>query len=172
LLRDILSLIERNIIQNPGRPAIISSTFETDGNIGIKILHPDHDDITKAITSPYKKNDTSVVVQLLFGKFSILFTGDLSAHGWKWLKARNSNLCSNILKYPHHGAWFKNVPDLIDEINPQYVILSYGKPSEKKYKLPAPETINYLKTKKIKTFSTKSSHQKFVITLKSIRHIK
>lgn len=171
LLREILSLINRNIVQNPGKPALMSSTFDTNENITIKILHPDHDDITKAIACSHRKNDASVVVQLLFGKFSILFTGDLSAHGWKWLKARNLNLSSDILKYPHHGAWFKDIPDLIDNINPQYVILSYGESSEKRYSLPAPVTINYLKTKKIKTFSTKSSHQEFAITLRSIKHI-
>jgi len=170
LLRDICSLMEQNIVKNSGKPATILSTINSVEGTAMKILHPDHDDITKVLISP-NRNNASVVIKVSFGKFSVLFTGDLSREGWKWLKSRNFDLKSDILKYPHHGGWFESIPELIDSVNPEYVILSYGETSENKYKLPAHKTTACLTERKIKTFSTKISHQEFMITTELIKHL-
>jgi len=170
-LQRIRSLKEQNIIKNHTKPAIISISFNPIKDIHVEILHPAYEDIGEILPSPNRKNDTSVVVKILFGKVSILFTGDLSEEGWKWLKSRNFDLKSDILKYPHHGSWFESIPELIDSVNPQYVILSYGETSEKKYRLPAHETTACLTERKIQTFSTKVSHQEFMITTELIKHL-
>jgi len=172
LLNDILSLIDRGVIKQPGKAADTSSTFNSFQNVITEILYPSHDDFSRAkATSSSDINDLSVVVQISFGKFSVLFTGDLSEQGWKWLKSRNFDLKSDILKYPHHGSWFKSIPELIDSVNPEYVILSYGETSENKYKLPAHKTTACLTERKIQTFSTKVSHQEFMITTELIKHL-
>lgn len=168
-LDDLLRLIEDGIIKNPGLPATINSSFAPIDGVEIKIIYPSHDDITRTVVHSKNVNDASVVVHLCYGQNSILFTGDLSENGWNWLKARNQNITSNILKFPHHGSWFESVPNFINGINPQYIIISCGDTSDTKYGLPARKTMDFLNMKNIKIFTTKSSHQEFIITLETIR---
>ncbi len=169
LLKQILHLIDKGIIKNPGLPATLNSTFTPIDGVTVKIIHPSHDDLTREIVQSNNVNDASVVVRLCYGHYSVLFTGDLSEKGWNWLKSRNQCITANILKFPHHGSWFEGIPDLIKAINPQYIILSYGANSENQYGLPSKETLNYLNMKNFKQFSTKFSHQEFIITPDSMQ---
>lgn len=169
LLKQILHLIDEGIVKNPGLPATINATFDPIDGVAITIMHPSHDDITRTVVHSNDANDASVVIRLCYGRYSILFTGDLSENGWNWLKARNQHITCNILKFPHHGSWFESLPDLIHEINPQYVIISYGETSETRYGLPDRKTIDYLNTKNIKTFTTRFSHQEFIINSETIQ---
>lgn len=169
LLKQILHLVDEGIVQNPGLPATTSSTFNPVDGVEIKILHPSHDDITRAMVHSNNVNDASVVVHLCYGQNFILLTGDLSENGWKWLKSRYQNIYSDILKFPHHGKWFEGIHGILQKINPQYIILSYGEASETTYGLPSKETLNYLNKRSLKTVTTNFSHQEFIVTSDAIQ---
>ncbi|MBN2090453.1 hypothetical protein JW964_12640, partial [candidate division KSB1 bacterium] len=141
-----------------------NSKFSPIDGVTVKIIHPSHDDITRAIVQSNNVNDASVVVRLCYGQYSVLFTGDLSEKGWQWLISRNQCIHSDILKFPHHGSWFGSLPGFINEVNPKYIVLSYGECSDTKYNLPSSKTIDFLKSNSMKILTTKLFHQEFVIT--------
>jgi competence protein ComEC len=169
LLRQIKSLIDGGLIRNPGMLAITGTHIIPVDGVEFQILHPSLEDIGSAITAN-NVNHASVVVRICYEKNSILFTGDLSENGWELLLKRNSKLGADILKFPHHGSWFKTVPDLLKKISPQYVILSCGETSEVQYGLPSKKTIEFLTEQGVDCYVTKNSHQEFIIDAETIRH--
>ncbi len=170
LFRDILSLRAQGIVKNHLEQAstLINNTFD---DVLFKILHPEYEDFFKIAESPIRKNDVSVVLQFVYKGRSILFTGDLSSCGWQWLKARENDIQSDILKYPHHVGWFDDIPEFIQAIEPQYAILSYGEQSVKNYHQPVQKVIQYLEKMGIRVNSTMNSHIEFIVTKESIRNL-
>ncbi|MGU9963325.1 MAG: ComEC/Rec2 family competence protein [Candidatus Halichondribacter symbioticus] len=79
-------------------------------------------------------NNLSVVTFVRYGKFTILFPGDLQVAGWKeLLKDRNfqDDLNKvNILVASHHGREDGYCEDVFEYCNPELIIISDGK---KKY---------------------------------------
>ncbi len=69
-------------------------------------------------------NNDSVVCKLVYGNFSMLFTGDIEAETETELFQSGYNLQSTILKAAHHGSKTSNSLDFITAVNPQYVLIS------------------------------------------------
>jgi len=68
-------------------------------------------------------NDLSLVVTLIFRDDSFLFAGDLEKKGIAaYLK--NSQGHFDVLKMPHHGQKNSNTDDLLDEVQPTFVIVT------------------------------------------------
>lgn len=81
-------------------------------------------------------NNTSVVLRINGPNSSALLTGDLEPAGWQQLQKNLPDLRSDVLKFPHHGAWKDaDAGALLDSINPSIVIMSVGTEGEK-YKHP------------------------------------
>jgi len=95
-------------------------------------------------------NSTSTVVQLTFGTFSSLFTGDLDALTLNSLTTLNSPFRVNlqgepnsltVLKLPHHGSKTGLSQTFLAAVQPALAIISVGKNS---YGHPSLETLNLL----------------------------
>lgn len=72
-------------------------------------------------------NDNSIVGKLVFGKFSMLFTGDASrAEENKLIKEENTKLFSRILKVGHHGSASSSQKDFIRSVRPEKAVISVG----------------------------------------------
>ena len=91
-------------------------------------------------TEAYLKNDTnntSIVCLLENDVCNVLFSGDLEESGWKKLLERMPELKCEILKMPHHGAFYDEksgigLKQILEILQPRDVIISSG--DNKKYK--------------------------------------
>ncbi|MDO5519891.1 MAG: ComEC/Rec2 family competence protein [bacterium] len=71
-------------------------------------------------------NDSSIVLKLVHGKKSFLFTGDISAKLEKQI-ASQYNVNVDVLKVSHHGSNYSSAVSFIKETSPEYSVLSVGK---------------------------------------------
>ena len=82
------------------------------------------------------KNNNSIVLRLVYGKISFLFTGDIEKRAEKELvNTYHKNLRTTILKCPHHGSRHSSSSRFLEEVRPEVVIISvgnnsYGHPTE------------------------------------------
>lgn len=125
-------------------------------NSQLFLIYPNAAEATKA----YLKNDTnntSIVCLLENDVCNVLFSGDLEENGWDKLLERMPNLRCDVLKMPHHGAFYdeKNgmgLKRILEVLNPKNVIISSG--DNQKYKHPEKQTIELLKEKQIGIYCT------------------
>lgn len=111
-------------------------------------------------TEAYLKNNTnntSIVCLLENEVCNILFSGDLEESGWEKLLERMPELRCDILKMPHHGAFYygksgMGLERILEVLNPKDVIISSGE--NQNYKHPEAQTIKLLKEKQIKVYCT------------------
>lgn len=107
----------------------------------IEVLKGDEiiiDDVVFKIISPDKTmknedvNEYSLVVKMIYGKSTVLFTGDIGQDTEKKLY----DLEADILKVGHHGSKNSSSEDFIHKVKPKISIISvaknnkYGHPSE------------------------------------------
>jgi hypothetical protein len=86
-------------------------------------------------TSDWKKtdydngNNHSVVIKVVFGQSSFLFTGDLETKGLEKLMSLYDNgvLDVDILRVGHHGAANATTPGYLNVVTPSFGIISCGK---------------------------------------------
>lgn len=118
------------------------------GKIYLQFFHPEEDFENKKIENV---NESAIVAKVIYGKNSFLFTGDIDSEIEKRMIENNLNLKSDVLKVPHHGSRFSSSLGFLDEVNPKYAVIPVGKNS---YGHPTPQTLQNLKSQKIKTFRT------------------
>jgi competence protein ComEC len=71
-------------------------------------------------------NNSSMVLRLIFGNASILFTGDIESTGERALLASGGYLRATILKVPHHGSETSSTALFIAEVHPTAAVISDG----------------------------------------------
>ncbi|MEM6956645.1 MAG: DNA internalization-related competence protein ComEC/Rec2 [Myxococcota bacterium] len=71
----------------------------------------------------YGPNDNSLVVRLRLGERSVLFTGDVEAHGEG---ALNSDVSAELLKVPHHGSRTSSSAEFLEAVDPCFAVASSG----------------------------------------------
>jgi len=115
--------------------------------ITIELLHPFDKDLG-LLKNSGKLNNTSAVFRISDDGASLLLTGDLEPAGWNLLISQNSPdmLISNVLKFPHHGAWKDvDVASFFNQVDPQIVIISVGTSGYTQYKHPNAHVFGALK---------------------------
>ncbi len=99
-------------------------------------------------------NNNSILTKLVYGDFSILFTGDIEKLAEKEilkLYARNNALNCNILKVAHHGSKSSSIQEMIDKITPQIAVIGVG---ENNYGHPNQDVMARLQASGAKVFRT------------------
>lgn len=98
-------------------------------------------------------NDGSLVMRLDYGGFSMLFTGDIGADAEeRLLKQHRDRLSCTVLKVPHHGSRFSSTPGFLGACSPRLALIGAGRGNS--FHLPAEETLEKLRVKRIQTFRT------------------
>ena len=85
------------------------------------------DDWSQADFTNY--NNHSLVVKVLFGKASFLFTGDLETRGIQSIVdeyANTNELDVDVLMVGHHGAANATTDEYLDAVTPNYAVISCG----------------------------------------------
>ena len=73
-------------------------------------------------------NNTSIVMKLHYGQFTMLFTGDAEAPVEDYLQQKyGSALKADVLKVGHHGSKTSSIYKFISKVQPQYALISCGK---------------------------------------------
>lgn len=86
------------------------------GEIELNVLSPDHIYSTS--------NDNSVVIRLIYGDFSALFTGDISKKAEKDILASGCELRSDLLYVAHHGSSGSSSEEFLRAVSPDYAVIS------------------------------------------------
>lgn len=118
-------------------------------DLEILIFHPDNEllENTKSDT-----NNNSIVCQLRFKEFKVLFTGDLEEEGENRLLAEDFNLKSHILKVAHHGSKDATSSSFLERVNPEIAVISAG--DNNPFGHPHHQVLERLKERKISVFRT------------------
>lgn len=85
------------------------------GNFKVEVLWPPKDFFSDDL------NDTSLVMRITCNDKSILLTGDECRYWSKWACQ------ADVLKLPHHGAYFDGFNDMLETVRPQEIYVSVGK---------------------------------------------
>lgn len=91
----------------------------------------------------YKKvNQTSLVIKMVYGKYSYLFTGDIYSSNEKEL-IKKYNVKSTVLQIPHHGSYTSSSEQFLKKVGAKYAVISCGKNNP--YHHPRPEAMRRIK---------------------------
>lgn len=98
-------------------------------------------------------NNNSIVGKLVFGKFSMLFTGDASRDEEnRLIKEENTKLSSRILKVGHHGSGSSSQTDFLRSVRPEIGVISEALHND--YGHPNPQTMKRLAAEHITVYQT------------------
>jgi competence protein ComEC len=86
------------------------------------------------------QNDDSCVIRITDGKYSLLLTGDLEAHGERQLvKNYRVKLASTVLQVPHHGSNTSSTALFLRTVKPELALSSAARYNQ--WRLPAKKVI-------------------------------
>lgn len=97
-------------------------------------------------------NNYSGVLKVSYGENSFLLTGDAEKLSEGEILENGFDLEANVIKIGHHGSSSSSSEKFIEEVNPEYAIISCGKGND--YNHPHRETTSLLNSLKIKTLRT------------------
>lgn len=124
-------------------PAVPSESYEI-GGADMTVLAPlsDKDDI----------NNMSVVVRVVYGDNSFLFTGDAEEESENRILKSGASVRSDVMKGGHHGSRTSSSEKYMDAVSPSLYIVSCGKDND--YGHPHKETVDMLEKRKISYLRT------------------
>jgi competence protein ComEC len=98
-------------------------------------------------------NNNSVVVRLVYGKFSMLFAGDAEqAEEAQILERYGQNIKTTVLKAGHHGSHTSSSLPFLRAVSPAAAIISAGANND--YHHPHPSTLKHYEQQKIALYRT------------------
>lgn len=111
------------------------------------VLHP---------TLPFSDNinNVSIVFNLKYKNFSMLFTGDNEEEGEERILENfpGSSLVADILKVGHHGSRTSSSDHFLEAVSPSVAVISCGR--RNKFKHPHKSTLTKFKSKRVKVYRT------------------
>lgn len=117
----------------------------------------DKDNISAVILAPNSAsyedlNNYSVVIKLVYGDNSFLFTGDAEDISENEMLNAKANIRANVLKVGHHGSHSSTTPKFLDAVNPDIAVISCG--VDNSYGHPHKETLSALNARHITVYRT------------------
>jgi len=97
-------------------------------------------------------NNYSIVIKLVYGETSFIFTGDAEALSEKEMLEKGYDLKADVLKVGHHGSSTSTAKDFLESVDPVYAVIMCGK--DNSYGHPHRETMEKLKEKGIIVYRT------------------
>ncbi len=124
--------------------------------------------ITLTCLAPLKEytgdigNASSMVLELEYKAFEMLFTGDLEGEGEQQLLNKGNLRDYDVLKAGHHGSKNSTSEELLSVILPEITVISAGK--ENRYGHPHEETLTRLENIGSRVYCTKESGAVTIVT--------
>ena len=130
------------------------------GQQGVSITVPEPGDTfslgsaSVIILGPQKSyeytNDTSIVMKVVYGKTSFLFTGDAERTAEADILGAGYDLSATVLKVGHHGSDTSTSYPFLREIMPEYAVIQVGKGNS--YGHPTEDTLSKLRDAGVKVY--------------------
>lgn len=132
-----------------------------DGELKFQCLHPTYDYVTES------ENDASMVLKVVYGQFSMLFTGDMEAGAEERLLRYSSQEQQELQKYDvlkvaHHGSKYSTTTAFLERIRPTLALISAGK--KNRYGHPHQETLERIDNSDCQVIETKESGAIEIVT--------
>lgn len=113
-------------------------------------------DATVTVLGPVKNydetNDTSIVLRIVYGSTSFLFTGDMESGAEKDLIESGATLHSTVLKVGHHGSSTSTSYLFLREVAPAYGVISVGEGNQ--YDHPNDDVLSRLRDANVTLYRT------------------
>jgi competence protein ComEC len=123
------------------------------GEIEGRIFNPSLPFLQNTNSDP---NNNSIVMRLVYGDVSFLFTGDMEKNGEeRVLNSAFGSLHSTILKVGHHGSSTSTSDEFLGAASPRVTVISVGK--HNRYRHPSPSTLKKLELTGVKVYRTDES---------------
>ena len=121
--------------------------FALDARTTLRVLFPETD------PAGMESNASSIILQLQHGSSTFLFTGDAPKSIEEYLVLfEGEHLKSDVLKVGHHGSRTSTSELFLEEVRPQYAIISAGK--DNSYGHPHLEVTDMLFNKRVQMLET------------------
>lgn len=101
---------------------------------------------------PEDTNNTSIVIRIVYGDTSFLFTGDAEQETEARILESGQDIESTVLKVGHHGSSTSTSQSFLDAVSPTYAVISCGK--DNSYGHPHSETLAKLANAGVEVFRT------------------
>ncbi|MFW5885172.1 MAG: ComEC/Rec2 family competence protein [Patescibacteria group bacterium] len=118
------------------RAVFEGSKIDLGKHLKIEVYNPDNRNYNKN-----DKNGDSVVLRMDFGENSFLFTGDITEKTERDILNDEEDIDTDWLKVAHHGSKSSSSEEFIEEVDPEYSIISVG---ENSYGHPHPDAVEVL----------------------------
>lgn len=114
----------------------------------------DEEDLNVDILAPVEidegdLNNCSIIIKITYESDSYLFIGDAEKEE---LSTVTADMSADVLKVGHHGSRTSTTEEFLEEVNPEYAVISCGIDND--YGHPHKETINLLKKFDIEYYRT------------------
>lgn len=101
---------------------------------------------------PEDTNNTSIVIRIVYGDTSFLFTGDAEQETEEKILESGQDIESTVLKVGHHGSSTSTSQAFLDAVSPTYAVISCGK--DNSYGHPHSETLAKLTSAGVEVLRT------------------
>ncbi|MFH1037148.1 MAG: MBL fold metallo-hydrolase [PVC group bacterium] len=115
------------------------------GDVQLLIMHPSY----RLLESP---NNCSIVVKLVYGDESFLFTGDAEEEAEMEMLSRGCNLKSGVLKIGHHGSRTSTGSSFLSRVAPREAVIPVGENNS--YGHPTDQVLRRLQMRRITIYRT------------------
>lgn len=105
-----------------------------------------------AVNTNDDTNNTSIVLRIVYGETSFLFTGDAETPVEQAILDRDSTVKSTVLKVGHHGSDSSTGYRWLREVAPEHAVISVGKGNS--YGHPTETVLSRLRDADVKTYRT------------------
>ena len=141
-----------NIVKEKNIPVIVGKRgdkINIEKDLYLDILFPESEQIEENMI-----NNNSLVFNMHYNNFSMLFTGDIEEIAEKRIIeiTNKSRLKADIIKIPHHGSKTSSTRELLEIVLPKIALIGVGK--DNLFGHPSSETIDKLDELEIKTYRT------------------
>ena len=102
------------------------------GGVELRVHHPPQPDWERQKV----RNDDSLVMELRYGRVSVLLTGDIGREVERALLPTLNPLPIVVLKSPHHGSGTSSSEEFINAVKPQIVVIGVGRGNPYGHPLP------------------------------------
>ena len=97
------------------------------------------------------RNNGSIVMKIIYGDTSFLFTGDAEREEEQEILNAGYDLSATVLKVGHHGSKNSTTYPFLREIMPKYAVISVG---DNNYGHPTEDTLSRLRDADVKVYRT------------------
>lgn len=98
------------------------------------------------------RNNGSIVMKVVYGETSFLFTGDAEREEEQQILSTGCDLSTTVLKVGHHGSRNSTTYPFLREVMPKYAVISVGK--DNSYGHPTEDTLSRLRDADVKVYRT------------------